>query len=181
MSKSKSNENETPEKQSDGQFIVLSLGSNIGDRLTHLENALQKLNEQPDILVFDKSSVYETQPLEDPDQDLFLNIVVAARTKLSPRELLQTVKQLEKDLGRKKRREKGPREIDIDIIFYGDQVIDEPDLKIPHERFHERKFVLVPLSHMIPGFISPIHDKTIANLLKECPDGSLIQLYEHII
>lgn len=181
MSKSRSNENETPEHQEEGQFIVLSLGSNIADRLAYLESALAALEEQPEITIFDKSSVYETQPVGVPDQDLFLNMVVAARTRLSPQELLQTVKRIEKDLGRKQRREKGPREIDIDIIFYGDKVIDKPDLKIPHERFHERKFVLVPLSHMIPGFISPIHDKTIADLLKECSDGSLIQLYEHIM
>ncbi len=181
MSKSRSHGNDTPEQQKEGQFIVLSLGSNIADRLTYLENALDALDKQPEITVFDKSSVYETQPVDDPDQDLFLNMVVAARTKLSPRKLLQAAKRIEKDLGRKQRRKKGPREIDIDIIFYGDRVIDEPDLKIPHERFHERKFVLVPLSHMIPGFISPIHDETIADLLKVCPDGSLIQLYDHIM
>ncbi len=91
------------------------------------------------------------------------------------------MKNIEKKLGRKQRKNKGPREIDIDIIFYGDEVIDEPDLKIPHEQFHKRKFVLVPLSHMIPGFMSPAHNKTINDLLKECPDESYIQLYEHMM
>jgi len=181
MSKSKSNGNDDPDTQEIGQFIVLSLGSNVGDRMQYLKQALDALNGIEEITVFDSSSVYETQPVDEPEQEFFLNMVVAARTRFEPKELLKQLKSIEKKLGRKQRKDKGPREIDIDIIFFGDEVIDEPDLKIPHEHFHKRKFVLVPLSHMIPGFMSPVHDKTINDLLKECPDESYIQLHEHII
>lgn len=177
MSKSKSNENE---EVHEGQFIVLSLGSNIGGRMQFLEDALRALYDESGIHLFDHSAVYETQPVDDVDQPFFLNLVVTGRTELQPGELLRSVKQIEQKLGRKKRRDKGPREIDIDIIFYGDEVIDEPDLKIPHPQFQRRKFVLVPLIEMIPGFISPVHDKPIAELLDSCPDESYIQLYEHL-
>jgi len=177
MSKSRSNGNGAA---GEGQFIVLSLGSNIGDRLQFLKEAIAALENTRGIQIFEHSSVYETQPVDDTDQDFFLNLVVTGRTSLPPPGLLQAVKQIEQDLGRKKRPDKGPREIDIDIIFYGNEVIDEPELQIPHPRFQRRKFVLVPLIEMIPGFISPMHDQSVTELLEQCPDESYIQLYEHL-
>jgi len=161
--------------------VYLSLGTNVGDRLHWLEKAVNALREEEGISVDELSSVFETQPLELEDQPLFLNMVVACSTSLAPEELLDAVKDIETRLGRVKRRPKGAREIDIDIILYGEVVIESDHLSIPHPRFHERKFVLVPLSHIAPELESPVHGKTVTELLDECPDDSYIHLYEHLM
>ncbi|MBU1992755.1 MAG: 2-amino-4-hydroxy-6-hydroxymethyldihydropteridine diphosphokinase [Patescibacteria group bacterium] len=127
--------------------VYLGLGSNIGDREGNLEKACEMVG------ALKKSSIHETEPFGVLDQPKFLNMVCKIETELSPRELLNHVKNIEKKIGRKKREKWGPREIDIDILFYGDIIVDEPDLQIPHPGISEREFVLKPLREIAPDKI----------------------------
>jgi len=160
--------------------VLLSMGSNVGDRRQHLEDAVDALTSHDNVTLQNCSAIFETQPLEDENQDFFLNMLVAAQTTLEPEDLLAELKRIESSLGRKKRRVNGPREIDIDIAFYGESVYQSETLTIPHAKVHERKFVLIPLSHLQPEFVCPDCEKSVTELLRECPDESYIQLYGHI-
>ena len=161
--------------------IFLALGSNLGNRMSHLQGAITKLSDHADIQVDQQSGIYETEPMYVKEQDPFLNMVVVGSTILNPSDLLTEVKKIEKALGRKERKKNGPREIDIDIIFYGDQIVARSGLQIPHPSLEERKFVLLPLNDLAPGFISPAHDKSISQLLRECPDDSYIRPFDKMI
>lgn len=148
--------------------------------MVYLQQAVSALEQSPALDIRKRSAVYETQPLEDLDQDKFLNMIIEIDCDMKPEELLHALQAIEKDLGRKRRRKKGPREIDIDIVFYGDQVIEKKDLQIPHPKVAQRKFVLFPMSHINPDFMSPAHKKSVAELLHECPDESYIHLHGHL-
>jgi 2-amino-4-hydroxy-6-hydroxymethyldihydropteridine diphosphokinase len=124
----------------------VGLGSNVGDRLSYLRRAVVALRELGDVRV---SSVYETEPV-GPPQDLFLNAVAVVDTVLRPQELLDELKRIESSLGRIPRERWGPREIDLDLLLYGDQSVDEPLLTVPHPELTKRAFVLVPLSEIAP-------------------------------
>lgn len=147
--------------------VYIGLGSNLGDRRGNLEKACKKLN------CLEKSLVYETEPFGVKDQPKFLNMVCMIETDLSPRDLLKHIKEIEVELGRKKRKKWGPREIDIDILFYGDLVIDEPDLKIPHPGILEREFVMKPLTEIAPEFIHPVYKKPMRLLQSLFPNRPL--------
>jgi 2-amino-4-hydroxy-6-hydroxymethyldihydropteridine diphosphokinase len=123
----------------------LALGSNEGDRLSTLQRAVDLLDAAPGITIRRSSRIYETEPVGGPPQPDYLNAVVEARTSLDPRELLEACHRVERSLGRERVVRWGPRTIDIDILTYGRERIDEPDLVIPHPRMHERGFVLAPL------------------------------------
>ena len=131
----------------------LGLGTNVGDRLETLTSCLFVLDEADGIAVEDVSGVYETAPWGVEDQAPFLNAVVRVRTTLGPRELLADCHRTEAAFGRDRSREErwGPRTLDIDLLLYGDEVVDEPDLQVPHPRLAERAFVLVPLMEVFPG------------------------------
>lgn len=131
----------------------LGLGSNVGDRLETIESCIWALHESPGIAVEDLSGVYETAPWGGVAQAPFLNAVVKVRTTLAPRDLLRECQLTEAAYGRDRVREErwGPRPLDIDILLYGDEIVDEPDLTIPHPRLTERAFVLVPLMEVMPG------------------------------
>lgn len=144
--------------------VYLALGSNLGDRALALQNALTQI-ESPELHVLRTSRVYETEPRDVVDQPWFLNQVVEAETSLFPRQLLTRLKRLELELGRRTSRPKGPRAVDIDILFYGDAVISTPDLSIPHERIGERRFVLEPLAELAPELRHPKTGKTIREML----------------
>ncbi len=133
--------------------LFLALGTNLGDRLLNLETAKTKLSTK--IAITQSSSVYETPPWGYLPQPAFLNQVLKASNLLDPFELLQFVKGIEQKMGRAKTFRNGPRLIDIDILVFGDQVIDTPDLVIPHPRMLERGFVLVPLAEIAPDLIIP--------------------------
>ncbi|MCF7805499.1 MAG: 2-amino-4-hydroxy-6-hydroxymethyldihydropteridine diphosphokinase [Candidatus Marinimicrobia bacterium] len=177
MSRSKSNDHENEPEEAP---VFLSLGSNVGERMEYLRRAVESMKESDDMTVQGESAVYETEPVEVEDQDRFLNMVARISTELEPKELLECLKEIEQDLGRKHRRDKGPREIDIDILFYGHRTVDSADLKIPHERLQDRKFVLFPLSQLAPDFMSPTHKKSVAELLHDCQDKSYIHLHGHL-
>jgi|SRR5579883_668428 len=147
--------------------VYLGLGSNVGDREGNLKSAIERL---PVVRV---SPIYETEPVDYTDQPWFLNLVVEIETDLSPRDLLRFTAAIEQDLGRTRDIPKGPRTIDIDILFYGDVVVDEPDLQIPHPRIAERRFVLAPLADLAPDFRHPVTHRTVREMLAEAPPDQI--------
>jgi 2-amino-4-hydroxy-6-hydroxymethyldihydropteridine diphosphokinase len=138
----------------------LSLGSNLGDREALLNDALHRL-EAAGVRLVRKSSIHETEPQDLREQPWFLNMAVEVETELLPLELLAAIRRIETEMGRQRTIPKGPRTIDIDILFYANSVIDTPDLGIPHPRLTERSFVLDPLSEIAPDLRHPVTGKSI--------------------
>lgn len=133
------------------QFAFLGLGSNLGDRLTSLQRAVDALDADAVTRVDAVSSVYETEPVGGPDQEPFYNLAVRLATRRSARRLLALCQDVERRLGRVRGVRWGPRTIDVDVLLYGDDVVTRADLQIPHPRLHERAFALVPLMEVAPG------------------------------
>ena len=133
----------------------LGLGSNIGDRGANLAEAVQRLAQIPAVEIVRTSSIYETAPVGPRDQPDFLNQVTQADVTCTARRLLEYVRGIEQEMGRVRRRRWGERIIDIDILLYGDETIDEPDLQIPHPQMLARQFVLVPLAEIAPDLVLP--------------------------
>ncbi|MBQ9881868.1 MAG: 2-amino-4-hydroxy-6-hydroxymethyldihydropteridine diphosphokinase [Synergistes sp.] len=144
--------------------VLLSLGSNLGDRLGMLRRAVEMLKRNG-AEITDLSRVYETMPWGVTEQPLFLNICAKAQTASAPGQLLEMVKNIESGLGRRRGKRWGPREIDIDIIFYDRLVYKDERPVIPHPHMHERGFVLAPLSEIAPGYVHPVFSKSVAELL----------------
>ena len=142
--------------------IYLSLGSNIGNRRKNLELAVKELDKK-NIKLIKLSSLYETEPI-GPKQRKFYNVAGKFTTNFKSQELLEVIKNIEKNLGRKKTYHWGPRIIDIDILFYGTQIIKKENLTIPHKEIQNREFVLIPLKEISPKFIHPVYKKTITTL-----------------
>lgn len=156
--------------------IYLSLGSNIGDRAENIARAVAALAEHG-VRVTRQSSLYETEPVELREQEWFLNGVVAAQTDLAPREVITALLAIERSLGRERTIPKGPRIIDIDILLFGDAVVKEPQLEIPHPRMAARRFVLVPFAEITPEAWHPVLRKSIADLLSETADQSEVRIF----
>lgn len=135
------------------QDTILSMGSNLGDRLRLLRESVQQLALDPDIEVTAVSSVYETDPVGYTEQPAFYNIVIKARTRLEPLQLLAACQKIEKKFHRERKVRWGPRTIDIDIISYDDISLNSEELTIPHPRMHEREFVTLPLAELMTGEI----------------------------
>jgi 2-amino-4-hydroxy-6-hydroxymethyldihydropteridine diphosphokinase len=146
--------------------IYLALGSNLGNRLANLKQAVAALTPQIDVQA--KSAVYETPPWGYEKQPKFLNQVVKAKTYLEPEPLLKHLKRLEIALGRQISFPNGPRSIDLDILFYDDIVLNTDSLTIPHPRLHERAFVLLPLLDIDPDLVHPINKKSVREMAAEC-------------
>ena len=144
-------------------IIYLALGTNLGDRLANLRAALHAL--APDVRVLAESHIYETPPWGYADQPAFLNMAVKCETGLGPESLLKRLKQIEVEAGREASFRYGPRQIDLDILFYDDLVLESKALTIPHARLQERAFVLVPLMDIAPNLIHPVLKKSVADLL----------------
>lgn len=144
--------------------IILGLGSNMGDRLHNLEWALQLLSHKIKLALV--SPIYDTAPVGNTRQKRFLNLVCEASTALKPTDLLFFIKKIEAGMGRQPGPLNSPRPIDIDILFYGDRIVNTPELIVPHPRLTERAFVLVPLNDIAPGFVHPLTGKRITQLLQ---------------
>jgi 2-amino-4-hydroxy-6-hydroxymethyldihydropteridine diphosphokinase len=155
-------------------IVYLSLGSNVGDRHQNLRTAVAALDDAG-VRVRRISKIYETEPVDYLDQDWFLNCVVEGETVLTAAELLQGLRRIEKKMGSAKAFAKGPRIIDLDILYFDDAVIDSAGLQIPHPRMADRRFVLVPLAEIAPGLRHPVSQKTTAEMLQATSDRSEVR------
>lgn len=147
-------------------IVYIAFGSNIGDRGAAIEEALN-LIEQNEMKIVKKSKIYETEPYGYVDQPSFLNGAVEVETNLSCRDVLERLLSIENQIGRVREFKWGPRIIDLDIIFYNNEIYDEEDLKVPHPDMQSRDFVLKPLNDLCPDYVHPVLDKTIGELLGE--------------
>jgi 2-amino-4-hydroxy-6-hydroxymethyldihydropteridine diphosphokinase len=154
--------------------VYLSLGSNLGDRVKNLRDAIAVLREAG-VDVTRISSIYETEPVDYLDQPWFLNIAVEAETELPAIGLLKGLRQIEADMGSNKLVPKGPRLIDLDILLYGDETIDTPELHVPHPRMHLRRFVLEPLAEIAPNVRHPVSGLSATEMLANSPDKSTVR------
>lgn len=181
--------------------VFLGLGANLGDRGANLQRALVDL-ERWGVKILQSSSIYETEPVGNKNQPWFYNMAVRAGTDLRPEDLLKVISVIELGLGRKREsqdqwqgrevrirlgrkssedsgkiveKDSGPRPIDIDILFYENEIIDLPDLQIPHPGIEKRKFVLIPFAEIVPDFVHPVLKKSVKQLLNDCNDRAIVR------
>jgi 2-amino-4-hydroxy-6-hydroxymethyldihydropteridine diphosphokinase len=157
-------------------LTYLSLGSNIGNREAQLRKAQQRLAKLGRITHV--SSFYETEPVEFTDQPWFLNAALALETNLTPHELMHSILQIEREMGRERLQKKGPRTIDIDILLFGDTILNSAEVTIPHPAMHQRRFVLEPLSEIAPEARHPVLNKTVRELLDTQPQGPAVRRHQ---
>lgn len=154
--------------------VFLLLGSNLGDRNAYLQQAIAAIeNEVAPVIKI--SSVYETQSWGKTNFPDYLNQVILLHTDLPAQTILQKILNIEWTIGRVREEKWGPRIIDIDILFYGDEIVDEPQLKVPHPELHNRRFTLEPLAEIAPQVIHPTLNKTILQLKNELKDNLIVK------
>jgi 2-amino-4-hydroxy-6-hydroxymethyldihydropteridine diphosphokinase len=158
------------------EMVFIALGSNLGDREGYLASGRKALAQVMKIEQI--SSIYETPPWGVMDQPKYLNQVIQGCTTLNPMELLIFLKKKEQTAGRVEGIRFGPRVLDMDILFYGQEIVEMDELQIPHPRLQERAFVLVPMNEIAPNWIHPIKGLTISELLLSCPSWEEIKHYE---
>ena len=160
-------------------LVYLGLGSNVNDRLCNLSRGIAEIRKIAEIK--DVSSIYETEPVEMNSKNMFYNMALAVETSLTPPELLPSLRAIEKKLGRRRHKKLADRTLDIDILLYQTINYHDHDLQVPHPRMEFRRFVLEPLSEIAADEIHTPSRKSIANLLAQCPDGSLVCRTPHTL
>jgi len=157
-------------------IVFLQLGSNLGNRESLLQDAISAIEERVGKVV-EKSKVYESAPWRVEGQENYLNQILKVKTEISADDVLSTILDVEKELGRIRLEKWGERLIDIDIIFYNDSIIETAELCVPHKHMHERMFVLTPLHNIAPDMVHPKYNKTVDELLQICTDTELVKEY----
>lgn len=160
-------------------IVYLCLGSNIGDRVGYVQQATSLLGAVEGIKIVRTSSLYETQPWLEKEMGWFVNAVIEIKTSLSVQDLLSECQRIEKQLGRVRQNGElfGDRTIDIDILFYGNDIINEENIQVPHKFLHRRAFVLVPFLEINPDLIHPVLNKTVSELYDELENPEMVYLY----
>ena len=161
------------------ETVFIGFGSNVGDRVDFCDRAVTLVSLLPHSQVRGVSLLYETEPVYDhaqPGDGWFLNGVVELETDVAPGNLLTVLREIERSLGRDDDDRLGPRTIDLDILFYGQRIVDEPELVVPHPRLHQRRFVLMPLSELDPLWVHPTRQRTVSQMLAEVQDQSEVRL-----
>jgi 2-amino-4-hydroxy-6-hydroxymethyldihydropteridine diphosphokinase len=153
------------------QQAYIGFGSNLGNRLNNCKNAIAALGALPLCSLVKTSSFYETSPVGLVEQPAFINGVVLLETAEDAHWLLRQMLEIEKTFGRVRTLRWGPRSIDLDLLFFDDQIINTPELSVPHPFLHERRFVLEPLNELAPSFRHPTLGKSVADLLRDLKDG----------
>jgi len=156
--------------------VYIALGTNVGEREANLLQALRLLPESG-VHIRRVSNIYETEPVDYLDQEWFLNMVLEAQTELDALDLLGALRVIETRMGSKKAFVKGPRKIDLDLLLYGNETIDTPELQVPHPRMLERKFVLIPLAEIAPNLRHPNWKSGVAHILAAIPDRSAVKKF----
>ncbi len=151
-------------------LVYVGIGSNLGEALDNCRRAIQAIAADRRNQLFQCSPLYRTEPVGKKDQAWFINGVIAVATSLRPREFLDFLLEIEHKMGRERGERWGPRVIDLDILFYGAEVLNEGGLQIPHPRLHERRFVLIPLRDIAPHLEHPLLAKTISQIISELPE-----------
>jgi 2-amino-4-hydroxy-6-hydroxymethyldihydropteridine diphosphokinase len=158
-------------------IVYLGLGSNLGDRMGYLQQAVEAL-DRSGVAITRAASVYETAPVDSPaGSPLFLHTALEARFSASPEELIKTCLKIERAAGRVRTEPNAARTLDIDVIMAGGLTIDRPGLTVPHPRYAERRFVLVPLNEIAPDLVDPARGVTVRELLAACRDDAQVTLY----
>ncbi|MDF0665320.1 MAG: 2-amino-4-hydroxy-6-hydroxymethyldihydropteridine diphosphokinase [Nitrospira sp.] len=161
------------------ETVFIGFGSNVDDRIDFCDRAVTLLSLLPHSRLKGVSLLYETEPVHDgtnPGEDWFLNGVVQLETNITPRSLLTILQEVERSLGRDDDNRSGPRTIDLDILFYGERVIKEPGLTVPHPRLYQRRFVLMPMNELDPLWVHPTLKQSVAQLLTDVKDQSQVRL-----
>jgi 2-amino-4-hydroxy-6-hydroxymethyldihydropteridine diphosphokinase len=150
--------------------VFIGLGSNLGDRAYYLHQALVEIANSQQIIIKKYSSVYETEPVGKKEQPQFFNMVAELESTLLPQDLMQRLKEIENTLGRTHTEHWGPREIDLDILYYGGEVFNDEKLQLPHPEIVNRRFVLVPMNELAGEFLDPMQRLSMKELLRRCSD-----------
>ena len=159
-----------------GIICYIGIGSNLGNALKNCQHAVESLSLAKEIEIIKVSSFYKTEPIGIENQNLFINAVVEIKTALSARNLFQNLQNIEKDLGRKREAKGGPRIIDLDLLFYGQEVIQDADLIVPHPEIQKRRFVLEPLCEIASYFIHPAFGVSIRGLKDRLSDNKMVEM-----
>lgn len=155
--------------------VFIGIGSNLGDKREYIQKALGELKKMKDTVYRTCSSLYDTEPVGVKIQPKFLNMVVEVHTTLDPHDILRALKNIEVSVGRKQHEHWGPREIDLDLLYYGDKIMNDEILHLPHPEIPRRRFVLVPMKEIAENFFDPLQRLTIGELLRYCSDTSTVR------
>jgi len=156
----------------------VGIGSNVGEPVARCRDSIERISSLHDVTLLRRSSLYRTEPVGFTEQDWFINCVVEIKTSTTPHTLLKMLQGIENEMGRSRDRKWGPRIIDLDILLYGQEVIRDEGLSIPHEELHLRRFVLVPLNEIASYAIHPLYGVSIRGLLDRLEDKSIVELID---